>query len=564
MVGFRTDQGTPNEIVWGQTEQQVRRIPWDPNQVPVEGAANTGVPSMPLQPPVPGVSGDLQGVYTAKWFLTQGNGLTVTEVKYNPFLPTGQKLPPHRVVEFMQWSNLRLIVDQGPTAGQVPPGRVLPITMSASLVEEAWLATEPGIRQSDLKVFAWGAGIKFSPFKVQDGLDPNVTYTVRVQQSFLFGAPATDQEPSAKAVLVKVYPLLTVKVESSDALVSSVNPPLHPPPSFAADLKLVFAPRLTRPDQHRPDPQFPLGDSRINTNVVNLFCDTNSRSRPIPGTGINKPFWPNVFDYGNPEITSETAFDAVVFPRSDTNLKDCTITGPMALSASGVPPLTFGSNRAPGQGEFDNLHIHPFVGYDDPRSAFGTTDQSHALVEAPLAADEVVHLHWRWGGTIPDSAVAAGHPELVPSFMGYTDVPDNRPNLLPGAPLIPANQSLRIKIANPASGSPDNPPTGSLDPTQTVVWYRPILHQPGQGKPSQFFGHGFGLAYRLDPFSLMWGKLHVTDTDLLDASILLNYHDLRWVGVGPGFQSIPTTPAGSDLARNRLGPGSPDLDNFTF
>src|SRR5206468_6857850 len=57
------------------------------------------------------------------------------------------------------------------------------------------------------------------------------------------------------------------------------------------------------------------------------------------------------------------------------------------------------------------------------------------------------------------------------SFRGYDDR-GNLPNSLDGAPLIPANQSLRVKIAAPTHDVSD-PTGGPLNPASTVVWYSP-------------------------------------------------------------------------------------------
>jgi hypothetical protein len=237
--------------------------------------------------------------------------------------------------------------------------------------------------------------------------------------------------------------------------------------------------------------------------------------------------------------------------------------------------------RFPGQGEYDNVHIPPYVGFDDPASADATGDPSRPLVEAPLAADEVMHLHWRWGVPVPQGAVSSGHPELAPSLKGYGPPDPLHPggvaNTLPGAPLIPANQSLRIKIARPAV-TPEvetaAPSANQLNPERTVVWYAAMVHDPPNRMYTQFFGHGFGLAYRFQPQTVqvpivgtVTKTFTQTNADLLDGtgtSFVPNYHDFRWTpSTTFVHQRVPTSLSVPGLSKNRLGiPGDPNQGDF--
>jgi hypothetical protein len=554
MARMVTDRGKPTEIIWQEDERDVRRLPGGkivPGMVPVphQGDPLAKVESevMPAVPGVPDVP-DGMGFYQADWFLSPTNGLTIQQVRY----VSADLSERHNIAEFMQWRNLRLLVDRGPG-----PFQTIAVPLPESACLEALLITKPGTRTSDGKLFAWGASATFQPFHLSDtspaGLLAGITYTVTITQSYLFGAPATDIEPSASVVAVKVWPVLTVSVISSD-------PVRFPPPSFTADLKLVFAPRLTRPDQHRPL-QFP-NPGRRDTNVVSMFADTNMLTRGIPGQGFppNKPFWDRVFDYTEPDLRNEIEFDAVVFPRSLAS------TNPFII---GTPATTLlQCQRVGGQGEFDNVHIHPWVGFDDPSSASGTNPASPSLVEAPLAADEVIHMHWRWGVGISQGVNDSDFPSpadaenLRRSFLGY-DPNGNLPNSLAGAPLIPSNQSLRVKIAAPNHDVSD-PTGGPLDPASTVVWYSPTFHTPQNGGYTQFCVHGFACAYRLKGLS----KLGFTEKNshLLDDPFppQFSYHDLRWNGSSKQQIAIASTALPVGLSRNRIGTGSTPVDSGFF
>jgi hypothetical protein len=309
-----------------------------------------------------------------------------------------------------------------------------------------------------------------------------------------------------------------------------------------------------------------------------VVTDTNEPTRPVIGAmwqlagGVIAPvpaYWDFIFDYLEPDLQKEMAFDAVVYPRSKTNTDRFVVQWPGAnyhLSALIPPQVNDGLRkgeldmfRTPGQGEFDNIHLHPYVGFDDPANAGASDDQSRAMIEAPAAADEVIHMHWRWGKQIPSAA----KPENAHHFRGYS--PEGMPQHEAGAPLIPPNQSLRIKIGRPEENIPVEPAPDqalSLDLSQTAVWYQARVHEPIFGEPSQFCVHGFGLAFHLDPFG------PVTNKDLLgDPTVVPGYHNFRWTNVPiPFSRNLQRIPSASDipaLARNRIIEGqAPDKDKL--
>jgi hypothetical protein len=556
MIPMVTDAGTPNQISWLQGADEIRKIPnlSGPAGIPLQGDPGMTVTGMPQQPPVAGVPGDLPGEWQGDWFMLPGDGgLGVANIRY---VQTGPGSPQvHRVAESLQWRNHRLTVD---------PGRSLAVPVDATTCQEGFLITKPGQR-IDGKVFSWAAGARFRAV-VPDPIT-GVVFTVTLAQTYLFSAPAADQEPSESAVVVKVYPLLTVSMSSSL--------PSKPLPAFAADLRMEFAPRLTREDQHRPAAFYPGGitappNQRV---VANVFCDTNTNDsgRPIPGTGTPPavPIWPTVFDYGEPDLSNELAFDAVVFPDTLANTSAFQCVETQIALAPGNPnttiPITTTLNvqRAPRQGQFDNVHIHPFVGADPP---------GRNLVEAPLAADEVIHMHWRWGAGVP-SAALQGNRELATQFMGYSST---GPNEIAGAPLIPFGQSLRIKIGRAHAPAADDNSGASSAPLTTdavVVWYSPTMNHMVPRKLTQFMGHGFGLAYRLrDLVPIVFGTplpfAAVSNSDLLGdtAATGMTYHDFRWSLLVPGFpqQRVFTASAQPGLSLNRTGlPGDPNQQTFS-
>jgi hypothetical protein len=556
-----TDRGKPTEIVWEQDESDVQRAPKGKPSlgppIPREGDPLSSIQSQFFPGVVALDLSDLVGTYNAQWFLSSLDGLTIQNVRY---VQTNVPNEVHNVVEFMQWRNLRLIVDRGPA-----PFQTIAVPLPESACFQGALMTKKGTRTADNKQFAWGATVMFNPFELPDkspaGLLAKIKYTVTISQSYLFGAPDADIEPSGSVVAVKVWPVMTVSVTSNDSKG-------FPPPSFAADLKIVVAPRLTRPDQHRPAAQFPNSALR-DTNVVSIFTDSNDLSRGIPGKPgtflvPNQPSWDRVFDYCEPDVRTELEFDAVVFPRSLASTKPFIAASPSSVLLN--------CRRVGGQGEFDNAHIHPWVGFDDPSSSSGTNQNSPKFIEAPIAADEVIHMHWRWGVGVPQGVDSGAFPtpadaeKFRRAFRGF-DPQSNQPNNLDGAPLIPADQSLRIKLANPGHDVAD-PTGGPLDLQSTVIWYSPTWHAPKNGSYTQFFVHGFACAYRLKPFQLklIASFTVLTNADLLDAPSFpqFGYHGLRFDS--SGNQRILTASASipPGLSRNRIGLGSSPVDKDLF
>jgi hypothetical protein len=257
-------------------------------------------------------------------------------------------------------------------------------------------------------------------------------------------------------------------------------------------------------------------------------------------------------------------FAAMIAPPSNTQIWSFTIP----WSPAHPNPLT--CFREPGQGEYDNIHITPYLGFDDPKTddpSAPTAVSKFPWIEAPLAADEVIHLHWRWGTPTPDEAINNHTPPE--GFRGWEDLPTNpkspppRANKIDGAPLIPPNHSLRIKIARSDvvgdnTNDPSTPPA-AMTKDAVTVWYMPIAHQPTIGTPSQFFGQGFGLALHLEKLTSLIANEEKFEL-LTHKFPKPNYHNFRWTSSGQ--QRIPNgEPA---LSQNMLSiPGAPSNPSVT-
>lgn len=491
---------------------------------------------------LPPVQGEFAGAFAADWWMTS-TGIALGNVTYDGKPAVGM---PHCLAERLEWRDPQLIFDG---ATPVPPAK---LTFGLAECREVLLLMGGTQGGHHTKRFSWGITAKFRLPNIADPRYPGARYTLHLTQSYLLAEPVEDVEPKAKVVGIKVFPTLS-------AMFLPNRFTGRPAPSFKASMKMVHAPRLTRTDQRRP-PLFYKPDSVLpdrpdleNCNIVSLFSDTNDYSP----WAFQFPHWHRIFEYVEPDLRTEQAFDAVVYPRSVTKVLPFEVTcGPSHA------PTKITQHREPGQGEFDNVHIHPWVGFDDPAGEDKRGTQNLPLIEAPIAADEVIHLHWRWGTKLAEDA----DPQIKPHFLGYSD--DNEPNQAAGRSGIPANQSLRIKVGRahpPTAEDNAGAPTSvtPLDNGKTAIWYTPCAHAPAPGSLSMFFGHGYALGFLLR--HLLPAGL-VTNADLLGTAVAAStYHTFRWAGFSTNpYQRVPTASKVPGLSLNRLGVGTPPVDKQTM
>jgi len=532
-----TGKGTANEIQWDIERKSVNALV---SQVP---RTRTTVPNLSKL--------DDGSTWDAAWSLSDDDALTLERMTFKEATDWSNA---HDVCRYLQWRNFRLIQF-------AQDDRTITSQARFSLkgkCTEILLLNKPGKRISDGgmgKTFAWGvvAGYQVKGVKIA-----GLSFTIKVTQAFLFATPAGDVQPSATVIGIKVFPTLeTILIPEFE------NHGDNTLVSFAADLKMVFAPQLTSTAQRRDDAYFDM--NKLGTLVVSTHSDTNGRHRNPPGQFPPRyPDWNRLFDYAEPDIQNEFVFQAVV-NSSNAGSTDPFIITKYPAPSDGTGAAMGGDNkvlecyRALGQGEFDNVHVHPYVGFDNPNGATKNDAANVNMVEAPIAADEVIHMHWRWGTKLP---ATADTPELAREMRGYNL--KGEPNQDDGAPQLPPNQSLRIKVARPrldaASAADDNgkdPPANTpLDRDAIALWYLPVAHRPDYLGVIPFCGHGFGLAYE-------WkGKAIASNDDLLDdPTAAFSYHSLRW---NDGKQRIPTASTLPGLSRNRIWSNDPLFDKAKF
>jgi hypothetical protein len=169
-----------------------------------------------------------------------------------------------------------------------------------------------------------------------------------------------------------------------------------------------------------------------------LVEDTNGNHASIPGPPL--PLWSNFFDYYDLSPPPGIEFTVVDPARSTTR----DVTGAIQRERSSMGGLGTRTNiyepvttfkKLPGQGDYDNLHLAPKMKFTDP--SVGVTIPNIAM--APFCVHDCFHTHFRWGtlgGSMPVQA------------LGF----DGRmPYAKAGAPLVPDNQTVFLKLTSPNS-----------------------------------------------------------------------------------------------------------------
>lgn len=188
------------------------------------------------------------------------------------------------------------------------------------------------------------------------------------------------------------------------------------------------------------------------------------------------PHWSWLFDYVDPEVTGRRDLIAVYDSKSAqgkaSRVKEWEWPVPsdqqnLASHASTLRNYKMTVEKLPRQGAFDNVHINPDM---------GTDTRSNKIVAAPFCGDLCLHLHWRWG-----EVTLVGSPWRK-NFLGWGDGHlDRGAHTLAGAPLIPPNQKLWIKL---------DKQTG-----KTSIRYDVTAHDPDFDAYQVFMEQGIGVAF---------------------------------------------------------------------
>lgn len=234
-------------------------------------------------------------------------------------------------------------------------------------------------------------------------------------------------------------------------------------------LKTVTATvKISRPARSRMDPDTPTehqhnhgsmtmdGDVMLPEIGAVFFTDKN----PSPNIFelISSPDWTDFFDYYEVDPKIGESFVMVYPPKSKPGgeVKDTTgnalevQTAEQAFNIltgrpSGVKYSSYKVTKVDGQGEFDNVHLAPKMSIPDAdltvhsllnrSKLLATVDK---ITMAPFCIHDCLHLHVRWGEGDDDKW-----------NKGWTD--QHTPSAKSGAPLVPPNQKVTIKLLTPSS-----------------------------------------------------------------------------------------------------------------
>jgi len=218
-----------------------------------------------------------------------------------------------------------------------------------------------------------------------------------------------------------------------------------------------------------------------------LLSDTNEARQiaSIPVLPIS-PFWDDLFDNFEYEVKT----DLVTVVRPDLGER----TLPNAVKTfRGTPFLKAyvarDVRRVPRQGAFDNLHVAPRMRPVDASGTLvrppGPPYHAEKVLMAPFCEHDCVHTHWRWGEFLKG-----------PIAMGWSsDIVDRKvpgkPCSKPGAPLVPDNQTVQIRVEN-----------ASTFEYQAVAEGKTLAERSGPipaGTYTIINHHGSGYALFLDP-----------------------------------------------------------------
>ncbi|MEM1325583.1 MAG: hypothetical protein AAGI23_06495 [Bacteroidota bacterium] len=151
-------------------------------------------------------------------------------------------------------------------------------------------------------------------------------------------------------------------------------------------------------------------------------------------------------------------------------------------SNSGSPGLRV--QKAPRQGEYDNMHCH---------ARMKSTDiEGNIQLHAPFCGHSCIHTHWRWSnisGSIADKYKGW-------SSKGAFTALDQ--------PKVPYNQKVTVAICNTNRGPNSFSDTNILDPSNLsilspstkIYWYRVEVIDPNANEQQVLMEQGIGWAYR--------------------------------------------------------------------
>jgi hypothetical protein len=279
-----------------------------------------------------------------------------------------------------------------------------------------------------------------------------------------------------------------------------------------------------------PDMNTPIG--------CGLFSDRNDSPTSLNVFGFNisplppPPMWDGIFDYYEMDPRGQTfvAVDPTTKARSIVGAVEALDLAIGDGSAKSYSPRTV--RKVPGQAGFDNLHVAVTMkAFDNIKKALGYKGPPYSLEKifmAPFCEHDCVHTHWRWGQS-----------NTATQSLGWSG---ETPYAKAGAPLVPPNQTVRVRIISPFAFNYTAQADNANGPIAAGRWT--IINHHGSA-----YAVSVGLLASLalsavDKFVKLFNEPDIGDTS---SEFSVFYWHLRF----GGSASSISTPA-SDIVQERL------------
>jgi len=237
-----------------------------------------------------------------------------------------------------------------------------------------------------------------------------------VAVSFVACEPEARFEPKKVLQAARIYPLLMIKANDGVSDIDSINTSVLVMRNKASD-----------------HCGFDGTDEMTKKRSLMLFADRNVQGRKekweLSDWGPAFPDWDVIFDYYNLAPSSGDEYVMTdpekVDKRTKKDYRKIRAFDPPPPDLYGLEATTkevlTDVTKQPYQGEFDNVHIAP-------RMLRGLEE----VVMAPICQHDCFHMHLRWGLHLGDEK----------HLMGWGSVPYS----VPGAPLVPPDQKVKIVV----------------------------------------------------------------------------------------------------------------------
>jgi hypothetical protein len=181
-----------------------------------------------------------------------------------------------------------------------------------------------------------------------------------------------------------------------------------------------------------------MGDEEMSTTVSSaFFTDSNTALSPYPR-------WNNLFDYYwiAPPVGVSTRVVRSDRPwtreaKGLVRQVDEDALGNATSASTHKPKLV---KKTPRQGEFDNVHMAPKMKLPNAILRTLPSNWPKEITMAPFCAHDCFHLHWRWGTQ-----------RLSPAPKWVRGWSKEAPYKEAGAPMVPTNQDVDVKVTGPCS-----------------------------------------------------------------------------------------------------------------